>query len=154
MENQLFRKKSIDRISSPEELHDYLRVTSPRIWMILTAIIVMLAGFVVYASTANMENTMPIKVRVENYEYENDDGSVERYTFVDAMRPLSELEIVHPGMTLRLAGHQGVVNSLYTNEEELGVLFDMESEYLGLPDGTYDAELVLESTTPISFLLN
>ena len=37
MENGLFRKKSMERISSPEELHDYMRVTSPRLWMILGA---------------------------------------------------------------------------------------------------------------------
>ena len=62
MESQLFRKKSMERISSPEELHDYMRVTSPRLWMILAAIVALLAGFIVYASTATLENTMPLKV--------------------------------------------------------------------------------------------
>ena len=50
MEN-LFRKKSLDRISSPEELHDYLRVTSPSLWMVLAAIMVLLQemrGFAEY----------------------------------------------------------------------------------------------------------
>ena len=64
MENGLFRQKSIDRISSPESLHDYMRVTSPRLWMILAAIIALLAGFIVFASMATMENTMPLKVTV------------------------------------------------------------------------------------------
>ena len=50
MDNGLFRKKSIDRISSPEELHDYMRVTSPRLWMILAAVVLLLVGFIVYAS--------------------------------------------------------------------------------------------------------
>ena len=72
MENPLFRKKSLDHISSPEELHDYMRVTSPRLWMILAAIIVLLAGFAVYASTATMENTMPIRVQVEHYDASED----------------------------------------------------------------------------------
>ena len=67
MDNQLFRQKSLNRISSPEELHDYMRVTSPKLWMILGAIAVMLIGFVVYASTATMENTMPIKVEIVQY---------------------------------------------------------------------------------------
>ena len=31
MQNELFRQKSIERISSPEALHDYMRVTSPRL---------------------------------------------------------------------------------------------------------------------------
>ena len=29
MENGLFRKKNMERIASPEELHDYMRVNSP-----------------------------------------------------------------------------------------------------------------------------
>ena len=50
MENPIFRKKSLDRISSPEALDDYLRVTTPAIWLILTAVIMLLAGFC-YAAT-------------------------------------------------------------------------------------------------------
>ena len=68
MENQFFRQKSMKRISSPEELHDYMRVTSPKLWMILGAIAAILIGFIVYASTATMENTMPITVEVASYE--------------------------------------------------------------------------------------
>ena len=66
MENGLFRKKSLERISSPEQLHDYMHVTSPRLWMLLIAVAVLLIGFLAYASTATMENTMPIKVNVQN----------------------------------------------------------------------------------------
>jgi hypothetical protein len=40
----LFRKKSIERISSPEQLNDYLRVTSPSTWIILIAVIVLRTG--------------------------------------------------------------------------------------------------------------
>ncbi len=29
MENQIFRKKSIERVSSPEQLNDYVRVSNP-----------------------------------------------------------------------------------------------------------------------------
>ena len=31
MDNQIFRQKSLDQISSPEQLHDYLRVPNPTI---------------------------------------------------------------------------------------------------------------------------
>lgn len=153
MESQLFRKKSMERISSPEELHDYMRVTSPRLWMILAAIVALLAGFIVYASTATLENTMPLKVEVATFDWE-EDGQLQKRTFVDSTLPISELEVVQPGMVVRVAGKEGKVNSLYTSGEELGVLIEMEDQYLGLPDGSYDGELVLESTTPISFLWN
>ena len=155
MENQLYRKKSMDRISSPEELHDYMRVTSPRLWMILTAIIVLLAGFIAYASTATLESTMPIEVHLETLDLQGENGEMTKHTFVDCTLPLVELASIQPGMTVRIAGQTGIVSFLYTTSEgQVGVLFEMENDYLGLPDGTYDAELVLESTTPISFLWN
>ena len=67
MESGLFRQKSVERISSPEDLHEYMRVTSPRLWMILIAILVLLAGFIIFASTATMENMMAIQVHAENF---------------------------------------------------------------------------------------
>ena len=67
MENNLFRKRSLESISSPDELHDYMRVTSPRLWMLLSAIAALLVGFLIYASTATMENTLKIQVTVASF---------------------------------------------------------------------------------------
>ena len=35
----LFREKSLEAVESPESLNDYLRVTSPGVWLILAAVI-------------------------------------------------------------------------------------------------------------------
>lgn len=52
MENQIFRRKSMDKISSPEQLNDYVRVSNPGIWMILFAVIILLiVRFPEYFST-------------------------------------------------------------------------------------------------------
>ena len=155
MDKSLFRKKSLDRISSPEELHDYMRVTSPRLWMVLAVIIALLAGFLIYASTATMENTMPITVTVEQADMgEGEDATAGEVVLVFAQRPLSDMEILKPGMVLRVAGEEGKISSLYSFEDEVGVMFDMNNPHLSLRPGTYEGELVLESVTPISFLLN
>ena len=37
-------KKALERITAPEQLTDYLRVTNPGIWALLTAIICLLVG--------------------------------------------------------------------------------------------------------------
>lgn len=47
MNEQVFRKKSVDRVSSPEQLNEYIRVSNPGVWMILAAIIVLLVGAIV-----------------------------------------------------------------------------------------------------------
>ena len=45
----LFRQKSLDRVSSPEKLNDYIRVTTPSVWLALAAVLVMLAGMIVWS---------------------------------------------------------------------------------------------------------
>ena len=42
--SSLFREKNLERLESPEKLNDYLRVTSPGVWMVLGAVIVLLVG--------------------------------------------------------------------------------------------------------------
>ena len=36
----IFRKETLERVSSPEQLSDYLRVTNPGIWIVLAAVVV------------------------------------------------------------------------------------------------------------------
>ena len=154
MENGLFRKKSLERISSPEELHDYMRVTSPRLWMLLGAITALLVGFIVYASTATMENTMPIKVEISQTELqENEAGEKEYVTDIHAYLPSQMKEKVNNGMMVRIGRVETTVSYIGVREDDtIFLLIHSDRDYLPLPEGEYDAELVLESTTPISFL--
>lgn len=46
--SSIFRQKSIDKISSPEKLDDYIRVTTPSVWITLAAIVVLLVGVIVW----------------------------------------------------------------------------------------------------------
>ena len=52
MEDSLFREKTVKRISSPEDLSNYLHVTRPSVWLILAAVILMLLPAVPAAGTA------------------------------------------------------------------------------------------------------
>ena len=45
----IFREKSIARVSSPEELNDYIRVTTPSVWLVLIALVVLLVGMLVWS---------------------------------------------------------------------------------------------------------
>ena len=158
MENGLFRKKSLERISSPEELHDYMRVTTPRLWMLLAAIAVLLIGFLVFASTANMENTTKIKVTVENLETSGEEGAGATAIYYSSL-PMSYKDVVEAGMKVRIGNEEGKIDliAMVNSEEggqEIELLIVMDNPSLSLRDGEYDCELVLESTTPISFLWN
>ena len=45
----LFREKSMARVSSPEELNDYIRVTTPGVWLVLLATVILLLGMLVWS---------------------------------------------------------------------------------------------------------
>ena len=53
--NGIFREKSIDRVTGPESLNDYIRVTSPSVWIALLALVILLAGMLVWSVFGRIE---------------------------------------------------------------------------------------------------
>ena len=149
MDSKLFRKESLERFSSPEALHDYLRITSPQLWMVLTAVLCLAAGFVLYASSATMEETLPVQITVDLFEEEGDTWSL-----VTAELPKGNKGMVKTGMPVRFSGLTGRVETVYETEDVLGLLIKTEKNPIGLPEGTYEGVIVTEKNTPIGFLLN
>ncbi len=47
--SEIFRKKSLERVSSPEQLNDYIRVTTPSVWLVLIAVILLLVGLLAWS---------------------------------------------------------------------------------------------------------
>lgn len=70
MNNSIFRQKSIDKVSSPEKLDDYIRVTTPSVWITLAAIAILLIGTIVWGIFGELT-------------IHNDDGTI------DAVAPIS-----------------------------------------------------------------
>ena len=58
--SKLFRQKSLDRISSPEQLNAYIRVSTPSVWLLLTAIVILLIGVCVWGVWGHMDTTLPV----------------------------------------------------------------------------------------------
>ncbi len=51
----LFRSKSIQRVSSPEQLNEYIRVTTPSVWIVLIALVVLLTGMLAWSVLGRIE---------------------------------------------------------------------------------------------------
>lgn len=54
MKNNVFREKSLKRISSPEQLNDYIRVSNPSIWLVLGALSIMLIAAFIWSISGNI----------------------------------------------------------------------------------------------------
>ena len=137
MEESLFRKKSIERISSPEQLNDYLRVTSPTVWIILAAIVLLLAGMLIWGSIAQIDSYASGTARVEN-------GSM-TVTFDDPALARN----VQTGMTIEVGSLAETVQSVGSTED--GVIAVASTT---LADGSYPARVVFRQTQVLKLLLN
>lgn len=174
--NSIFRKKAIDRISSPEEMDDYLQVTGPSTWIVLIAIIFLILGFIVWGIFGKLDTTMNVAVV-------SDKDSVE------CLIPYEELEgIVASGATDSNTVKDGLAG---TNEEKMYLeINDKEYEFIyegkapdmvtkdtddsicmagnldvgavvqpmtvkaNLKQGVYVGKIVVETVSPIHFILN
>lgn len=147
-------------ISSPEELSAYMKVTSPVLWILLGVIVLLLTGFIVYACSMTMENTVQIRVNV--YSLGDADADTagkdeELTTYAVGTLPRSLQDVAAVGMEVRIAGEKGKIDMIMmggTEDEGMEVYINLDRGYVPLRSGEYDAELVLERTSPLSFLWN
>ena len=51
----IFREKSMERISSPDQMDDYIRVTTPSVWIALLALVILLIGILAWTVLGTME---------------------------------------------------------------------------------------------------
>ena len=51
---ELFREKSLEKIASPEHIDEYIKVTTPSVWIVLIALIVLLAGILFWCIFGTM----------------------------------------------------------------------------------------------------
>ena len=62
---QIFREKSIERIESPEAMDDYLRVTSPGVWLLLAVVVAFLIGVVCWGFLGHLDSSTKAAVITE-----------------------------------------------------------------------------------------
>lgn len=133
----IFRKKSLDTLSSPEQLYDYLRVTSPGIWSILTAVILLLAGLIAWSMTGNLETIA------------NGVGVVKDHQAQIIVTDTSK-GVIRSGMPLRIGADEYEISIVEQDEFGRTVAYAPVNE----ADGRYDVKIVVESIHPICFLFD
>ena len=155
--SNLFRQKSLDRISSPEQLNEYIRVATPSVWILLAAIVVLLAGVCVWGVFGHMDTTLTAAAVCENgtviaYVREADAGKVK----VQAKATVGEAE----GSVLLISSEPLQADEAFTDYmRHVGGLQMGEWVYAvtldaDCPDGVHEAEIVVDSVSPMAFVLN
>lgn len=157
MKDQLFRKKSLDKVSSPEQLKDYIRVSGPGVFMVLAAVIVFLAGVCVWGIFGRLDTVIKTAGKCEN-------GILTCYV------KEADASAVKAGMELTVDQKKGTVTDVETVPMEVTEDMDSYLLYLGgfaegewvyavraqvpADDGIYKVQITAESVSPMSFVWN
>ena len=136
MEKTIFREKNVNELNSPDELNEYLRVTSPSTWLVISAVIVLLAGLIVWASVGEIQTKEHAVVSVKG------DQAI---VYVSGSRA----EMVRQGNPVLIEGQTVTLSEVSFDEYGRAV---GKATVNGLSEGSYEAEVVVESIKPISFL--
>ncbi len=162
MEDQsVFRKKSLERISSPEQLNDYIKVSNPSVWIVIAALIILL-GATFYWGFAG---SIPSKVTCNGITVPPIANS-ELVTTVKCYVPSSNANVIgqaYNNSTIReikvtpseseggyITGEVKSVSNTYVSFEELQ---DELGEFAAariLPNGGYAMELVISLDRSLS----
>ena len=139
MEEEIFRKKSLEQVKSPDSLDDYIRVTNPGVWLLLATVTVLLIGILAWGFFGRMESTVPVTVTVK-------DGAA------GCLVKEENITSVREGMTVRFADREAILQNI-GEWEEAGYLCSLDG-VKDLADGFYEGKIVVESYRPISFIIN
>ena len=156
--SELFRKKSIERVTSPEQLNDYIRVSNPGVWMILAAVVILLAGVCVWGVFGRLDTKKQAAGVCEN-------GKLICYIKSD------DIADVKDGTIVSVDGKEYTVKSVSASPVRLDGEKDSYLIYLGgfsetdwayvvtvdapdLADGEYSVDVITQRVSPISFVLN
>ena len=160
MEKEIFRKKSLDKISSPEQFDQYLSVVNTGVWLALAAVFLLLCGICVWGIFGKLETTLPVAAVV-------DGGQMVCYVSSEQAKSIEE------GMKVEVEGAQYVGQKKSVRPTKASDGMEPYLQYLGgfredsfvfavyatpvgdaAKDGLYEAQVVVESISAMSFLWN
>lgn len=106
-ESSLFRKSSLERVSSPDQLNEYIKVTNPSLVVILIAIFSILVAGIIWIFCG----TVPKTVNLTGAIAENYDNQIRVYSYV----PIGTSRRLKEGMEVQISPE-------YAEREEFGYI--------------------------------
>lgn len=158
MDDKLFREKSLKKISSPESLNDYVKVSNPGVWVLLVAVIFLLIGIFAWGAFGRIDSTISTIGVVKNgnldvYVKEEDFNSVKSDSFVQVDEneySITSLDNLVP-IVIDYDFSDSYLHIANMEKDEWVYKLNCKSS---LPDGIYKVNVITERIKPISLLFN
>jgi len=153
---QIFREKSLQRVSSPEDLDKYIKTTTPSLWLLLASIVVLLVGVIAWGVLGKIEVKNDVGVSVNggkgvSYIQEASYDKISDKTFIKCEDKEYKIDKV-----------EGPYEFDETSDAYLAHganLVDGDWYYIAkyntdLQNGDFKGSVVFETISPISFIIN
>ena len=126
------------RITSPEQLNDYLKVTSPKIWLLLFAVALLMVGLILWSGFTTVESYASGTAHAV--------GGDLVVTFDDEKKAAK----VKAGMMMDVGDVETEILTVGTNDK--GEI--VASAQANIPDGLYSVRVGSATAQVLSMLLN
>jgi len=152
----IFREKSVDRVSSPEQLDKYIKTTNPSLWIIFAAIIVFLAGVIAWGVFGNLKTNSSTGFVVENgkaycYIKESDYEKLVDDSYFEINGNKYEITKVEGPMQVSSETDAYIIHAAGISVSDW---YYIVYGNINLPQGQYKGKVVFELTSPIKFVIN
>ena len=131
MKNNLFREKALKKSLSPEQINDYIKVSSPSVWVIFSAIAILLFGVFVWCFFGKIEMTVSSVTVCE-------DGKA--YCYISE----NDIAKIHDGACAKIQGGEYKISNLSYLPELASDKISSYGLHLGgfdMGDWVYSAEV-------------
>jgi hypothetical protein len=170
----IFTQESMDKVSSPEQLDEYIRVSKPSIWIVLCAFFILAVSVIVWGFMGTLPQTLTVSGLLK------DDNSAICYVSVNQLdknivgckvqivaadgtalsgvvsavsaNPLSAEEIAADIRATQ--GSDWLITRLVADDYAYAVTVKISGSPLYIPGTIADVTLITEEVKPISFILN
>ncbi len=112
MENKIFRKKTLEKVSAPNQLNDAIKIIKPSAWFILIGILLTIVAMSIWAFASNVPNL----TEITSIAYpQNDEIALFSYVNYDVSKTLEKGMEVH-------------ISPSYAPVEEYGFIYGVVEE--------------------------
>jgi hypothetical protein len=151
--------KKLKKVNSPDQLNQYIRLSNPGVWILLLAIVVLLVGVCIWGYFGKIDTKIKTVVISDNHT---------SYLYVKE----EDMAKIKNGMQVELNNNENIFEIADIEETPEKVTDDMDeyARHLGnfqvgewvykcrlnknVKEGTYSANIIIESIAPMTFITN
>ncbi|MBQ6267594.1 MAG: hypothetical protein IJK64_07475 [Clostridia bacterium] len=155
MSNPVFSKTSQEKVASPEQLNDYIKVSSVGVWIVLAVVLILLISAFVWGAFGSLKTTVAATGVVQ-------DGAAVCY-----VENADQIEVGDPVRINDTRGKVTAIAQAPVSAESVAAQYDeytayrlqpadwsyaVEIECAGCEDGVQTVKIICDTVKPLSFL--